>query len=146
MGCIRKGRIIRSVSQTESSNRLVPDDAYYHEDWRLYYAKRRCILRRFGQFAAAAAFIGLLFAVLPESFQVRHLLLMNTTGAVGAFFLLATATQWFMFNWTLGGWTCPRCREPFFHSTLVRNPFGTRCRHCNLRRLKKSEVGPVSFD
>jgi hypothetical protein len=133
------------VCQPESSNRLIPDDAYYHEDWRLYYAERRRTLLRFGQFAAGAAILGLLFAVLPESFQVGHPLVMSTTGAVGAFLLLAAAIQWFMFNWKLGGWTCPRCREPFFRSTLVRNPFGTRCRHCNLRRLKGSELGPVSL-
>jgi hypothetical protein len=145
LGLHEKSGIITPVSQPESSNPLVPDDAYYNEDWRLYYAERRRIVRRFGQFAAGAATLGLLFAVLPESFQVRHPLLMNTTGAVEAVFLLATAIQWFIFNWTLGGWTCPRCREPFFRSTLVRNPFGTRCRHCNLRRLKRSEVGPVSL-
>ena len=134
------------MSLTENSNRPVRDDAYYLEDWRLHYAERRCIVRRLGQFAAAAAILCLLLTMLPESFQVRHPLLMNTTGGVGAILILATGIQWFMFNWILGGWTCPRCREPFFHSTFVRNPFGTRCRHCNLRRLKRSEAGPLSLD
>ncbi len=82
----------------------------------------------------------LLFAIVPDATQVRHPAIMNVLGAIGALFLLATAFQWFRFMWTLGGWICPRCREPFFHSTFVRNPFGRRCRHCNLRRLTSSEI------
>jgi hypothetical protein len=128
------------VFQPESFNQIRADE-FYKEDWRSYYAERQSIIRRLGKYAAGAFIPALLIAVLPGSFQVQHHVLMNAIGAVGMILLLATALQWFIFNWTLGGWTCPRCREPFFHSTFVRNPFGTRCRHCHLPRLKKSELG-----
>ncbi len=61
-----------------------------------------------------------IIVVVPDIFQSQHVTTIDVVGAVGALFLLATAFQWFRFVWTLGGWTCPRCRESFFHSTFVR--------------------------
>jgi hypothetical protein len=135
-----KSKIITSVSIPTVSNQSMLNDSSYEEDWRLYYAQRQNIMRRFAECAAGATISALIFVIVPVSTQERHPITMNVLGAIGAFFLLATAFQWFRFMWTLGGWICPRCREPFFHSTLVRNPFGRHCRHCNLRRLKSSEI------
>jgi DNA-directed RNA polymerase subunit RPC12/RpoP len=133
------------VPQYDSYNSLLRDDESYRDQWRLYYAERQRVMRRLVRFATGAVILILLFAILPSTIQLHHVLLMNTLGGVGALLLLATGTQWFIFNWSLGGWTCPRCGEPFFRSTFVRNPFGMRCRHCNLKRLKKSEAAAISL-
>ena len=119
-------------------------EAIYEDDWRLYYVQRRAILRRLAQSAFATAIVVLTLAVIPTSIQPVHPLAMKFIGALAALCVLATAFQWFRFNWVLGGWRCPRCRKPFFHSTFVRNPFGNRCRHCSLRRLKESEIAHTS--
>ena len=117
--------------------------ASYAEDWRLYYAQRRNIFQALACCAAGGTVSMSIIAVAPDSFQLQHVATMYVVGAVGALFLLATAFQWFRFVWTLGGWTCPRCRESFFHSTFARNPFGRYCRHCHLRRPSHSEVVPA---
>jgi hypothetical protein len=125
--------------------RIEPDDATsndssYEEDWRLYYAQRRNIFKALAGCAAGAAISASIIAVVPDTFQLKHAATMYVVGGVGALFLLATAFQWFRFDWTLGGWTCPRCRDSFFRSSFVRNPFGRHCRRCSLRRPSRSEV------
>jgi hypothetical protein len=130
------------VFQPENFNQTRADESY-KEDWRSYYAERQSIIRRLGKYAAGAFIPALLIAVLPGSLQVQHPLLMNAIGAVGMILLLATAFQWFMFNWTLGGWTCPRCREPFFHSTFVRNPFWHKLSSLSSSKIEEVRVGVV---
>jgi hypothetical protein len=120
-----------------------PNDSSYEEDWRLYYARRRNIFQALTGCAAGAAVSASIIAVVPDTFQLKHSSMMYIVGAVGALFLLATALQWFRFVWVLGGWTCPRCRETFFRSTFVHNPFGRHCRNCNLHRPSSSVVVPT---
>src|ERR1700735_4617863 len=116
-------------------NDATTDEHSYEEDWRLYYAQRRDIIRRLAQCAAGATIVLSLLAMVPDATQASLPPAMNVLGVMAGLLLFATVAQWFRFMWTLGGWICPRCREPFFHSTFVRNPFGRFCRHCNLRRL-----------
>jgi hypothetical protein len=122
-------------------SRIEPDDGTrYEEDWRLYYAQQRNIFQALACCAAGAAISASIIAVVSDTFQLRHTALMFFVGAAETLFLLVTAFQWFRFVWTLGGWTCPRCRESFFRSSFVRNPFGRHCRHCNLRRPSRSDI------
>jgi hypothetical protein len=116
------------------------DDENYREQWSAFYAMRRRYLVRLLRLACGAGVFALLIALVTDSFQLRHLVLMNVVAALGAIVLLAAGFQWFALNWAIGSWPCPRCGEDFFASTFVRNPFGMRCRHCKLLRLKKSEV------
>jgi hypothetical protein len=127
----------------ESNDSSTSNDPSYEEDWRLYYAQRRSIFKALAACAVGAAVSASIIAVVPNTTQSKHATTVYVVGAVGALFLLATAFQWFRFVWVLGGWTCPRCRETFFRSTIVRNPFGRHCRHCNLRRPSRSEVVPA---
>ena len=124
-------------------NDATTDEHSYEEDWRLYYAQRRDIIRRLAQCAAGATIVLSLLAMVPDATQASLPTAMNVLGVMAGLLLFATVAQWFRFMWTLGGWICPRCREPFFHSTFVRNPFGRFCRHCNLRRLASSEIGDM---
>ena len=119
---------------------LPADDPAYNDDWRRYYAQRRTMVLRGAQSASGACLGALIIATVPFSIQGRYPIAFEIIGFVAALSILATVFQWFKFNWVLGGWTCPRCRESFFRSTLVRNPFGRRCRHCNLRRPTSSEI------
>ena len=135
--------IILFVPIKTMMNDATTDDHSYEEDWRLYYAKRQNIIRRLAQCAAGATIVLLFFVIVPDATQVSHSATMIALGVIGALLLLATAAQWFRFMWTIGGWICPRCREPFFCSTSVRNPFGRFCRHCNLRRLASSEISDM---
>jgi hypothetical protein len=127
------------VSDLLQSSLGTPERAY-EDDWRLYYAERRAIIRRSVQYALGVAIVAVIIATIPADSQVRHPLTADAIGLIGALCLLATVFQWFRFNYVLGGWTCPRCREPFFRSTLVRNPFSRHCRHCNLLRPKNSKL------
>ena len=130
----------RRVPMRRESDDSTSNGSSYAEDWRLYYGQRRSIFQALAGCAAGAVVSMSMIAVVPDPFQLQHAATMYVVGAAGALFLLATAFQWFRFVWTLGGWTCPRCRESFFHSTFVRNPFGRYCRHCHLRRPSRSEV------
>ena len=125
---------IKTISEATS------EDFSYKEDWRLYYDERRKIIRLLLQFAVAAAIVLALFGMVSDATQVSHPTTMNVLGIIGALLLLGAVSQWFRFMWKLGGWICPRCREPFFISTFVRNPFGRFCRHCNLRKLASVEI------
>lgn len=33
---------------------------------------------------------------------------------------------------TVMSWPCPRCRRPFFHTGVTRNPLAKHCMHCAL--------------
>lgn len=115
------------------------DADYYRDRWREYYAERGRRVARLGLLVGATAALTLLFALVPSSF-LTHPAITNAAAAIGGILWLAIGIQWFALNWTMGSWDCPRCGEPFFHSTFVRNPLGISCRHCKLRRLKKSEL------
>jgi DNA-directed RNA polymerase subunit RPC12/RpoP len=117
--------------------------AYYREQWRLYYEERNRRVARLGVLLGITGALALLFALVPNSFQIQHPVFANTIAVIGGVLWLTIGFKWFALNWTMGSWDCPRCGEPFFASTFVRNPFGTRCRHCKLRRLRKSELGEI---
>lgn len=123
----------------EQYNNLPRDDEYYRAEWGLYYAERRRRVVRLEIFVAVTFAVILFVTLISRSFHEQHPLFMNVVAVLGAILMLIIFVQWIMFNWVIGGWMCPRCREPFFRSTLVNNPFGMHCRHCKLRRLKKSE-------
>jgi DNA-directed RNA polymerase subunit RPC12/RpoP len=120
------------------------NEDYYRDQWRAYYAERQQRLGRLARLVGVAGVLALFFALISESFQERHPLFTTFMAVLGGLLWLAIAIQWFMLNWEMGSWICPRCGDRFFTSTFVRNPFGMRCRHCNLRRLKKSEVQDIS--
>lgn len=113
---------------------------YYQEQWRLYYEERARKVASLGLLLGITFCLALLFALIPESFKAQHPAFSNSAAALGGVLWLAIGIKWFALNWTMGSWDCPRCGEAFFASTFVRNPFGTRCRHCKLRKLKKTEV------
>lgn len=117
--------------------------AYYREQWGLYYEERNRRVARLGVLLGIAGALALLFALVPNSFQTQHPVIANTVAIFGGVLWLTIGFKWFALNWTMGSWDCPRCGEPFFTSTFVRNPFGTHCRHCKLRRLRKSELGEI---
>src|SRR4051812_10347982 len=96
----------------------------FADDWRAYYRQRRTILRRLIQFASIAAILIALADSLPEPWAKQHGFAMDAIGGLGALGCIAAVIQWFRLNWVLGGWICPRCREMFFRSSSVRNPFG----------------------
>lgn len=117
-----------------------PSPAYYREQWRLYYEERNRRVARLGLLVGITGALALLFGLVPDSFQTHHPVFTSTLAVLGGMLWLTIGLKWFALNWTMGSWDCPRCGEPFFASTFVRNPFGTCCRHCKLRRLKKSEL------
>jgi hypothetical protein len=121
------------------------DEEYYREQWRSYYAERKRRVARLGLLVAGTCTLALLFAFVPEAFLEHRPMVSNIAAVIGGLLWLAIVIHWFTLNWTMGAWTCPRCGEPFFTSTFVRNPFGNRCRHCNLQRLKKSELREESL-
>jgi hypothetical protein len=127
----------------EKINDPQKSDEGYVDDWRSYYFERHRYFVRLGRFAAGTAIFLSLIAFVPASFQEQHHRIMNLLAIVGFGTMLATAIQWFALNWVIGGWTCPRCKERFFRSTFVNNPFGRHCRHCKLRRLTKIEVDTI---
>jgi hypothetical protein len=112
------------------------EDEYFSEQWSFYYAERRRLLNRMFWLAGGLGVCFLLFAVEIDKNPVVGRLITIPLGLL----LLALPAQWFIFVWTMRTWTCPRCGECFFTSTLVNNPFGKRCRHCGLVRPKKSEI------
>ena len=92
--------------------------------------------------AAGLGIFFLLFITVGDRHQdVRFVLMIP-----GVFLLLGLPAQWFLFAYRVGGWTCPKCGELFFISTLVRSPFGRRCRHCRLVRPKESEVDHYHYE
>ena len=97
-------------------------------------------MRRLVQFASVAAILIAIASSLPESWTRQHGFVMDVIDGLGALACIAAVIHWFRLIWVLGGWICPRCNEMFFRSSLVNNPFGTRCRHCRLRRLKEAEI------
>jgi len=117
------------------------DQDYYREQWRAYYIERARRLTHVGISLGGIGALGLLFALFPESFLQRHSLFAGVVAVIGGLLWLTLIAQWIMFNWKMSSWTCPRCGEPFFTSAFVRNPFGRRCRHCKLLRLKRSDIG-----
>jgi hypothetical protein len=84
----------------------------------------------------------LLFIEVAEN----HQLLSSMLAVPLAILLLAFPIQWAIFVWRIGGWSCPRCGEPFFASTFVRNPLGRICRHCGLVRPKESEIDHLHYE
>jgi hypothetical protein len=116
------------------------DDSYYREQWLAYYEERNHRIIRLGYSLSGIACAGLLFALIPQRIQEHHPIFSVTVGIASLVAWLLIVIQWFMLNWQMGNWNCPRCAEPFFISSFVRNPFGRKCRHCGLRRLKQSEV------
>ena len=121
-------------------SRQQSDETDYREQWRFYYAERRRRLRRIALLFAVTGITALLFGLVPDSFVSRQRLLSDAIAAVAGLLWITIVVQYFVFIWTMGSWECPRCGEAFFASTFVRNPFGSRCRHCRLRRLKESEA------
>jgi hypothetical protein len=111
------------------------DDEYYQEQWHLYYAERRRLLTRMFWIASVLAPVFLLQSVINN-----HQLLAAILAVPVVILMFALAAQWFMYGWKIGGWSCPRCGEPFFISTFVRNPLGRSCRHCGLVRPNESEI------
>ena len=116
------------------------DPSYYSEQWRLYYEERGRRMFHLKVLFGATGILAVLFALVPSSFQTQHPVFANSVAILGGVLWLTIGFKWFALNWTMGSWDCPRCGEPFFASTFVRNPFGMRCRHCKLRRLKRSEL------
>lgn len=55
--------IITLVPTSPMSNQGTPETAY-EDDWRLYYAQRRAIMRRLGQYAFGAALVAGLHAAV----------------------------------------------------------------------------------
>jgi hypothetical protein len=133
------------MSLLETYGGVPGDDEYYREQWRAYYAERSRRIGRLALLLGVTGFLALLFGLVPESFQEQHVSFTNFIAALGGLLWLVIVVQWFMLNWEMGTWSCPRCGENFFASTFVRNPFGTRCRHCKLRRLRKSEITTPSL-
>ena len=124
---------MKPLTLSSSTNR---DDAYYREEWSFYYTERRRLLIRLVWLVAALLLCFLLFATQVDVH--RRLAQMFAIPLVAL--LLAVPAQWFIFVWNMRTWNCPRCRDSFFTSTFVNNPFGRHCRHCGLVRPKQSEV------
>lgn len=124
------------------SNSAQRGDEYYGEQWHLYYVEKRRLLTRMLWMAGGLALGFLLFTEVVEN----HQLLACILAAPLAILLLALPAQWFIFGWKIGGWSCPRCGEPFFISTFVRNPLGRSCRHCGLARPKESEIDHFHYE
>jgi len=123
------------MDQLKLLNAAERGDEYYREHWSLYYAERRRLLHRVFRLAGA---LGVLFTLCSWALEkcppLGYVLAVPTS-----ILLLALPAQWFIFVWRMRTWTCPRCGEYFFTSTLVNNPFGRHCRHCRLVRPKESE-------
>ena len=135
--CIQKNRLgLNSMDQLWLSDSAQRDDAFYREQWSVYYTDRRRFLIRLLWLAGGFAFVFLLCWAAAE----KHQRLAYVLAVLYAILLLALFTQWAIFIWKTLGWICPRCGELFFISTLVRNPFGRSCRHCGLVRPKESEI------
>ena len=115
-------------------------DEIYREDWHAYYAERHRGVARLGLLLAGTAILALMFGLVPNSFGETHHLFSLLIAILGGCLWLAIGVSWFSLIWEMSSWECPRCGQPFFHSTFVRNPFGRHCRHCGLRRMKKSEI------
>jgi small-conductance mechanosensitive channel len=111
-------------------------DEYYREQWHLYYSERRRILSRMFWIACGLAAVFLILFEFIDKFQFLTYFLVVPF----IILILALPVQWAIFVWNIQGWDCPRCRELFFISTFVRNPFGHRCRHCGLARPEESEI------
>ena len=124
------------------SNSAQRGDEYYRGQWHLYYAERRRLLTRMLWIAGALAVAFLLFTEVVGNHQRLAYMLAIPLGIL----LLALPVQWFIFGWKIGGWTCPRCGEPFFVSTFVRNPLGRSCRHCGLVRPKESDIDHFRYE
>ena len=117
-------------------------DEYYREQWSIYYANRRRSL--FRMFSLAG---GLCVVHLLQTAEVgKHQLLAYMLAVLLAILVLALFAQWALFVRATSGWTCPRCGDSFFISTLVRNPFGRSCRHCGLARPKESEIDNIHYE
>ena len=116
------------------------DDAYYREQWRTYYQERNRRVVRLGYSISAIGCSVLLSALIPQRLQEHHPVLSLIVRIAIVLAWLFIVIQWFALNWQMGSWNCPRCSEPFFVSSFVRNPFGRKCRHCGLRRSKQSEL------
>jgi hypothetical protein len=128
------------MSLLQDYNSPPQDDAYYREQWLSYYADRhRGVVRLLLAATGFGAFV-LLLALVPEPFLLKHHWTSKIAAVVGGCLWLAYAVYLFSLNWKMVSWACPRCGEPFFVSTFVRNPFSTRCRHCKLRRPKRAEL------
>ena len=126
------------MDQLRLSNSPVRDDTYYRDEWAFYYAERRRVLTRLISLAGALGVCVLLIlgTQVDKYPRIAQVLLLLPFGLL----LILLPLQWFKFVWEFRTWPCPRCRDRFFTSTFVNNPFGRRCRHCGLLRLKKSEV------
>jgi hypothetical protein len=119
------------------------DHAYYRERWTLFYTERRRLLTRLLWLAGGVAICFLLFGLLVD----LHPRIAQIIAVPLTLLLLALPVQWFVFVWKMRSWTCPRCAERFFTSTMVNNPFGRHCRHCGLVRPRRSEIkDPFNFE
>ena len=126
------------MDQLQLSDSTARSDDYYREEWHFYYAERRRLLIRLLWMAAGLGIcLLLLFSSQVDKYpRFAQVLLTLPFGLL----LIALPIQWFKFVWELRTWPCPRCAERFFTSAFVNNPFGRRCRHCGLLRLKPSEL------
>jgi hypothetical protein len=113
---------------------------FYREDWHTYYVERHRGVARLGLLAAGTSILALLFGLVPNQFIETHHIFSLFVAILSGCLWLAIGVSWFSLIWKMSSWECPHCGQPFFYSTFVRNPFGRHCRHCGLRRLKKSEV------
>jgi hypothetical protein len=130
------------MEELRSSDSAGRDDKYYREQWTFYYAERRRLLTRVIWMAGGLG-IGLLllFATHVDKYpRIAQVLLALPIGLL----LIVLPLQWFIFVWEFRTWPCPRCADRFFTSTFVNNPFGRRCRHCGLLRLKHSKIKNLS--
>ena len=127
---------LHSMNQLGLCNSAQRSDEYYRDQWSSYYAERRRLLARMFWLALGLSVGFLLFIAVGG----RHRPLAFILAVPLTILLIALPAQWFVFVWRMRTWTCPRCGEYFFTSNLVNNPFGRRCRHCELVRLKESEI------
>ncbi len=116
------------------------DAAWYRDQWQQYYAERDRRLARLGLLLAGIGMFAVVLALVPETLKMHYPTIVSACAVTGGGLWLTLLVQWAKLNWTLGSWDCPRCGEPFFVGSFVRNPFGSRCRHCSLQRLKKADL------